>query len=281
MIKVDNVTFNYRKGAPIFSHLSLNFGKGKIYGLLGKNGVGKSTLLYLMSGLLFTKKGSILVHNQPIQKRMTSTLQDIFLVPDELELPFLSLSEYIQTYSPFYPKFNKEQMKEYLSIFDIQLDPRKTPLRKLSLGEKKKIFISFSFATNTSILLMDEPTNGLDIEGKRKFRKITSLAMTENKTMIISTHQVKEVDKLLDHIIILGNNKVYLNQSAITITEKIAFLEGHGAINPDDILYKQPKVNGDSLMVKNSRNLDTELDIEMLYNAFSEDHRTIKELFNP
>lgn len=280
MLYIKDLTFYYKKTSPIFTDLSLKIEEGKIYGILGKNGIGKSTLLYLMAGILFPKKGTITLNNQPIPNRHPDVLNKFFFIPDEFDLPPLALRLYIGTYAPFYPEFNYEQMAEYLSFFEIHIDEKKTPLSTLSLGEKKKVLISFALASNTAILLMDEPTNGLDIEGKSKFRKLLTQAMTDQKTFIISTHQVKEVDRLLEHIIILGNNTIYLNESVTTITEKLAFIESTGKTDSAEVLYSQPSVSGNSLIVNNTEQIDTELNLKLLYNALSHNHTAIKELFN-
>ena len=163
MLQVENISFSYRKGRKeVLSDFSLSLEAGRVYGLLGKNGAGKSTLLYLMSGLLAPKRGRVMYHDTDMRRRLPVTLQDMFLVPEEFELPPISLVSYIELNSKFYPRFSKEDMVKYLHFFEMDMD---ADLGALSMGQKKKIFMSFALATNTSLLLMDEPTNGLDIPG--------------------------------------------------------------------------------------------------------------------
>lgn len=277
MIEINDVTFKYRRKDDLFSHFSLNIEKGKIYGLLGKNGTGKSTLLYLMSGLLRPSGGSVVFMDKVVSKRLPETLSEIFVVPEEFDLPSISLAQYVKTNSPFYPNFSEEAMFRYLECFDMSQDAH---LGRLSMGQKKKVFMSFALATNTSLLLMDEPTNGLDIQGKSQFRKFMALGMTDDKTIIISTHQVHDVDKMLEHIIILDDNRVILNQSVSSITNKVAFVEGSGKIDMADILYTQPTVYGNSIMKRNVNGEETQLNLELFYNALLTNKDAVSGLFN-
>ena len=183
MITVENLSFLYRKSKRAVLHdFSLSLEKGRVYGLLGKNGAGKSTLLYLMSGLLTPKSGKVVYHDVDVRRRLPITLQDMFLVPEEFDLPPVSLISYIELNSPFYPRFSKEDMVKYLHYFEMDIN---IDLGALSMGQKKKVFMSFALATNTSLLLMDEPTNGLDIPGKSQFRKFIASGMTDDKTILI------------------------------------------------------------------------------------------------
>ena len=195
MIEIDNLSFAYKRSKPaVIQNFSLNLERGKVYGLLGKNGVGKSTLLYLMTGLLTPRSGRVLFEETDVRKRLPVTMQDIFLVPEEFELPPVSLVSFIELNSPFYPKFSKEDMMRYLHYFEMDMDLN---LKTLSMGQKKKVFMSFALASNTSVLLMDEPTNGLDIPGKSQFRKFIASGMSEDKIIIISTHQCRPLRQTL------------------------------------------------------------------------------------
>ena len=201
MITVENLSFTYRKSKRAVLHdFSLSFESGRVYGLLGKNGAGKSTLLYLMSGLLTPKNGKVMFHDTDVRRRLPVTLQDMFLVPEEFELPAVSLVSYVE--------------------MDIDID-----LGSLSMGQKKKVFMSFALATNTSLLLMDEPTNGLDIPGKSQFRKFIASGMSDDKTIVISTHQVRDIDKVLDHVLIMDDSRVLLDESTSNICDKLFFVE--------------------------------------------------------
>ncbi|NDV58928.1 ATP-binding cassette domain-containing protein [Bacteroides sp. 519] len=278
MITVDNLSFVYRKSKKaILNNFSLTIEEGKIYGLLGKNGVGKSTLLYLMTGLLTPKSGRVMFHNTDVRRRLPVTLQDMFLVPEEFELPPISLVSYIELNSPFYPRFSKEELVQYLHYFDLNIDLN---LGALSMGQKKKVFMSFALATNTSLLIMDEPTNGLDIPGKSQFRKFISSGMTDNKSIIISTHQVRDIDKVLDHVLIMGDNEILLDESTYEICEKLLFLESTNPGMAETALFSSPSLQGNYLLLPNEEKEETELNLELLFNAVLAKPGEIKSLFN-
>ena len=206
MIQIKDIDFRYPGSKHlVFRDFSLELKENNIYGLLGKNGTGKSTLLYLISGLLRQQQGTVLVDGISAQDRRAEMLKDIFMVPEEFELPNVSLATYVKMNQGFYPNFSQEVLDRCLKDFDLPLSLK---LNELSMGQKKKVFMSFALATGTRFLLMDEPTNGLDIPSKSQFRKVIANNMTEDRTLIISTHQVHDVESLLDHIVNLKNQGV-------------------------------------------------------------------------
>lgn len=265
MLQVENISFSYGRGKKeVLTNFSLSLEKGRVYGLLGKNGAGKSTLLYMMSGLLTPKQGRVMYHDTDVRRRLPLTLQDMFLVPEEFELPPISLISYIELNSKFYPRFSKEDMVKYLHFFEMGLD---TDLGALSMGQKKKVFMSFALATHTSLLLMDEPTNGLDIPGKSQFRKFIASGMTDDKTIVISTHQVRDIDKVLDHVLIMDNNRVLLDESIAGICSKLLFVESDDRERDQSALYTLPSVQGNFLMLPNTEEEETEINLELLFSA--------------
>ena len=258
-----NVTFGYKK-KQIFTDFSIEIERGKVCGLLGKNGAGKSTLLYLLTGLLTSKKGIVEYKGENVAMRKPSTLQDMFIVPEEFDLPNITLRKYVEINRAFYPSFSQEQLEKNLECFEMEKDVH---LNQLSLGQKKKVFMSFALAANTSFLLMDEPTNGLDIPSKSQFRKFIASGMTDEKTILISTHQVQDVDKLLEQVIILDNNKVLLNSSVAKICEKLRFMESYNEKEVESALYASPSIQGYRLILENVNNEETSLNLETLFNA--------------
>ena len=278
MIKVENLSFTYPKSKHMVLHdFSFSLEAGRGYGLLGRNGAGKSTLLYLMTGLLTPKKGKIMYHDINVRSRLPMTLQDMFLVPEEFELPSISLKKYIDLNAPFYPNFSKEDMYKYLHCFEMDMDVN---LGALSMGQKKKVFMSFALATNTSLLLMDEPTNGLDIPGKSQFRKFMALGMTDNKTIVISTHQIRDIDKMLDSVMIMDESRVLLNESTVHICEKLCFKESDDRSLIDKALFAVPSLHGNSLLLLNEHNEDSDINIELLFNAILAQPQKIANLFH-
>ena len=278
MIKVENLSFTYPKSKHMVLHdFSFSLEAGRVYGLLGRNGAGKSTLLYLMTGLLTPKKGKIMYHDINVRSRLPMTLQDMFLVPEEFELPSISLKKYIDLNAPFYPNFSKEDMYKYLHCFEMDKDVN---LGALSMGQKKKVFMSFALATNTSLLLMDEPTNGLDIPGKSQFRKFMASGMTDNKTIVISTHQIRDIDKMLDSVMIMDESRVLLNESTVHICEKLCFKESDDRSLIDKALFAVPSLHGNSLLLLNEHNEDSDINIELLFNAILAQPQKIANLFH-
>ena len=278
MITVENLSFLYRKSKRAVLHdFSLSLEKGRVYGLLGKNGAGKSTLLYLMSGLLTPKSGKVVYHDVDVRRRLPITLQDMFLVPEEFDLPPVSLISYIELNSPFYPRFSKEDMVKYLHYFEMDIN---IDLGALSMGQKKKVFTSFALATNTSLLLMDEPTNGLDIPGKSQFRKFIASGMTDDKTILISTHQVRDIDKVLDHVLIMDNSRVLLNESTMSICDKLFFTESENRELLQSSLFSTPSIQGNFLLLPNESGEDSEINLELLFNATLAVPERISALFH-
>ncbi|MCR5533808.1 MAG: ABC transporter ATP-binding protein [Bacteroidaceae bacterium] len=208
MIEVNNITFGYNKYGNVLQNFSMQFKKGGIYGLLGKNGTGKSTLLYLMMGLLRPKQGEARIDGMLASNRLPEMMQNIFIVPEEYDLPRITLMQYVKSLKPFYPKFSDELLARCLEGFDMTPNVN---LGSLSMGQKKKVYMCIALATNTDYLLMDEPTNGLDILSKSQFRKVVIGSMSEDKTIIISTHQVHDVEHMLDHVCIINQNRVLLD----------------------------------------------------------------------
>lgn len=220
MLKIENLSYSYSRRTKLIENFSMTLDKGTVCGLLGKNGAGKSTLIYLICGLLRPAAGSIDFDGYKPFDRKVGFLEDVFLVPEEFNLPNVTLDEYVKVNAPFYPAFSREEMERYLEIFDLTPDLH---LGKLSMGQKKKAFISFAMACNTSLLILDEPTNGLDISAKRNFRKAVAECMSDDKSILISTHQVYDVDKILDHVIITDRKGVLLNSSLIDVAQKYRF----------------------------------------------------------
>lgn len=278
MLQVENISFSYGRRKPeVLSDFSFSLEKGRVYGLLGKNGVGKSTLLYLMCGLLTPKHGRVLYHGVDTRRRLPETLRDVFLVPEEFDLPAVSLVQFVELNSPFYPNFSKEDMMTYLHLFEMDWNIH---LGGLSMGQKKKVFMSFALATHTSLLLMDEPTNGLDIMAKSQFRKFIASGMSDERTIVISTHQVRDIDNVLDHVVIMNNSCVLLDESIVRVTERLAFVESDSPALAEEALYKLPSVQGNSLLLPNREGVEMKLNLELLFGAVLANPEKIKNLFH-
>lgn len=278
MLKISDLAFSYSgNDCKVFNDFSLSFEKGAVYGLLGLNGTGKSTLLYLLTGLLRPQQGSVLYKGEDVQKRLPSTLSDMFIVPEEFELPKMSIKRYAALHAGFYPRFSYEQLQKNLAMFGLD---DSVVFNNLSMGQQKKAFMCYALATNTSLLVMDEPTNGLDIPSKSEFRRLIASNMTDDKTIIISTHQVRDIDSLLDHIVIIDGSQVLLNASSDEICRRLLFTEQPISEPTDGALFVQPSVAGNSVILPNEFDEESRLNLELLFNGVLAERNKFAVLFN-
>ncbi len=275
MIAIQNLHFAYKK-KKVFNGLSLSLQAGHIYGLLGKNGTGKTTLLRNISGLLFPDQGDVKVLDFVPGKRNPEFLQELFMVPEEFYLPNVSIEKFVACNAPFYPKFDHSQFEGYLKEFDI---PAGNKLQQMSYGQKKKALISFGLACNTSLLLMDEPTNGLDIMSKSQFRKVIAGAIDDNKCIIICTHQVKDMESLIDRITIIDEGRILFDQTVDRITSKLSFRISFDSAEVRSALYREESLKGSAIITENMDNEEGKLDLEMLYKAIVTNGEAIRSVF--
>lgn len=264
MIQIKDLNFAYPRQQALFSSLSVHLEAGSITGLLGKNGAGKTSLLKLLTGLLHPQSGELSVLDHNPRKREVSMLNDVFLVPEEFYFPGITIRDYQKAYAPFYPRFDNEMMDHILVEFELSTESN---LQRLSHGQKKKFLIAFALSTRCRLLVLDEPTNGLDIPSKSLFRKIMAGSLDEDQLVVISTHQVKDVENLIDKIIILDNGKVIFQQTIGEISQKVCFVSG----TSEDVkgaIYSEAVPGGYRLMMPNGH-AETEVDIELLFNAIT------------
>jgi len=276
MITIKNLHFGYKK-KKVFNGLSLSLQAGHIYGLLGKNGTGKSTLLRSIAGLLFPNEGSVSVLGFTPGKRHPDFLQSVFMVAEEFYLPDVTVQKYVKLNAPFYPNFSFEQFSQYLQEFEI---PEGNTLQNMSYGQKKKVLISFGLACNTALLLMDEPTNGLDIMSKSKFRKVIAGAIDESKCIVISTHQVKDLESLIDRITIIDEGQILFDQTIESINRKIQFKISFDREEVQEALYKEPSLQGTAIVAANIEGDNSKLDLELLYKAVVTNGDAVRFVFN-
>ncbi len=278
MLQIENLTFKYKRTLPpIFDGVSLDVKPGSVYGLLGKNGIGKSTLLYMMSGLMFPHAGRVTLDGVEVRHRRPETLEKIFLVPEEFELPAVSVDTYVRRNRVFYPRFSQQQFEQYLK--DFELDVAVKDLSKTSMGQKKKYLVSFALATNTPLLLMDEPTNGMDIPSKSQFRKVIASGMSDEKSIVISTHQVRDLENMIDHIVILDGGNFTLDASVDEVTTRLRFVKGATGVEIVGALYSLSTVAGYSAILFNEEGIDSPIDIEMLFNYTIGDPQGMQRIF--
>ncbi|NIG52965.1 ATP-binding cassette domain-containing protein [Chitinophaga sp. Cy-1792] len=277
MINIQSLKFSYKPGRPLFDGLNLQLEPGHIYGLLGKNGAGKSTLLKQMAGLLFPTGGKVEILGFDAHKRQPALLEEIFLVPEEFYLPKVSINMFLTTRAVFYPRFDEKAFFTYLKEFDI---PQNQKLTEMSYGQKKKFLISFALATNSRVLIMDEPTNGLDIPSKSIFRKLIAGCLSEEKCVVISTHQVRDLDNLIDSIVIIDNHRIIFRQEVETVTDKLSFKLLPQLDKSMPVLYADSNLRGHAVVMRNVTQEHSKVDMELLFNAVLSNRQSIEEIFN-
>ncbi len=276
MIHFEDFKFYYKKNKVLLETINIELEKGKIYGLFGKNGTGKTTFLKSICGLVFPKSGSVTVGAFTPKDRKVNFLNSIYYVPDEFTMPKLTVNQFVDYYSTFYPKFSQSEFEDYLLKFEVAAVGKPSDF---SLGQQKKFMISFALACNTEILLMDEPTNGLDIPSKNMFRKIVANVITDDKVMLISTHQARDLENLLDHLLILDKAEFVLNNSTYEITRKLKFKQQQFKPELQDCISFQQVANGYNVLEENIDGMDTNIDVEHLMAAVLANPETFKQIF--
>ena len=274
MISLKDFSFSYR-GTNVFTDINLQFEKGGIYGLLGENGVGKTTMLKAISGLLRPTAGTCTVDDRNSFDREPEFLETIFFLPDDQPLPDDATPErFFRDFAMFYPNHDTDKFQTLAA--ELKIDTKRK-FKKMSLGQQKKALIASALALNTDYLLLDEPTNGLDIPSKADFRRILAENKNNGQTIIISTHQVKDVENLINPIIIISNSQVLLNASVESITRKL-----HFKYCPEPVpnaLYSEMMAGGYLNVLINNGLGDSQINVEALFNAVLRNQDTVKKLF--
>ena len=262
MVKIEDLTFWYNKKSILFDRLNMTLMSGKIYGLFGLNGAGKTTLLKQIAGLLFPKSGDCKIFDTHSAERKPGVLTDIFIIPEEFTLPNITAESFVAINAPFFPRFNQDEFESYLSEFQISFGKK---INTMSYGQRKKLLIAFGLACNTSLLLMDEPTNGLDIPSKSQFRKIIAASANEKRCLLISTHQVRDLGSIIDQVTILDNGKIIFDKNIEIISQKLAF----GKLNEageEEVIFTEDNLMGSAAVFRN-KGSDSNIDLELLFNA--------------
>ncbi|WP_158795607.1 ATP-binding cassette domain-containing protein [Pedobacter sp. L105] len=276
MIDISNLSFGYSNKHLLYKNLSLSIQNGNIYGLLGKNGAGKSTLLKNIAGILFPTDGNVTVDEMNPKRRNPSFLRTVYYIPEEVYVPALTIKQYLSLFAVFYPNFNVEQLHKYLKELEVEVPGK---LNALSFGQQKKFIIAFGLACNTKVILMDEPTNGLDIPSKSQFRKLIASVMTEERIIFISTHQTRDLENLIDQVIIVDNGQLLLHASIEEISQKLYFETVSVIPANNKILYRENDLKGTSIVRENLTGEDSRINLEYLFNGVTAEPQLTKEIF--
>lgn len=278
MIEMQGITFAYNVREKIFSNLQLNIQQGGICGLLGKNGSGKTTLLKIIAGLIFPDAGTYSVLAQCPQLRTANFLSDIYFLPEDFYVPAITAKQYVKFYADFYPKFDNSLFDSCLKEFDLS---DQKDLTQLSHGQRKKFLIAFGIATNTKVFILDEPTNGLDIPAKAQFRKLLATHISDERLFIISTHQVHDVENLIDSVVMLEQGNIIFHANLEKISQYLSFTQQFDEPDFENTLYYEKNFNGYHIVAKNNDlQNQTHVDLELLFNTVLLQKDKIQQLFN-
>jgi ABC-2 type transport system ATP-binding protein len=265
MVTIEGLHFRYKKSSPVFRDLSLRLDAGHVYGLLGKNGAGKSTLLKIIAGLAFPAGGTCLVNGMVTARRSVALLEDLFILPEEVYVPQLTPGQFLRNTAAFYPRFSITDF--YANLKTLDVDPEAV-MNSMSFGQQKKFMIAFGLATNTSLLLLDEPTNGLDIPSKVQFRKLIASGLNEDRCVIVSTHQVRDLDSLIDTILVLDDHRIVVNHSVDELTEKLLF-GVYDDTRGMKVLYAEESLRGQHVILENVAGKYSKMDLELFFNGIT------------
>jgi ABC-2 type transport system ATP-binding protein len=262
MLALQHVSFAYHRGRPVFEDLSFELKTGNVYGVLGSNGSGKTTLLNLMAGLSFPDSGKLSFEGMEPRRRNPSFLDNMFYVPVDFQLPNISIFAFKTRFAHFYPRFDEGIWSRALKTFD--LDVRQA-MGQLSFGQRKKVLISFALSSGCALLLLDEPTDGLDIPSKDAFRRLLGAHLEDKRMAIITTHHVHDLQTMLDHILILREKSMVLNASIRELARKLRTSVSSHA--PVDALYCERCVEGFQYLIPNKEQSESSLELELLFKA--------------
>ena len=273
MIEINDLGFSYGQN-PVLKNISMKLNEGRIYGLLGENGVGKTTLLTLLCGLKKPQTGSIDIDGYNPYDRKPSFLANQYYLSDEVAAVNMKAIDYARNYGKFWEKFDMGKFLEIMKVFEN--DPEQK-MNRMSCGQLKKTWISFALACNTRYIFMDEPTNGLDIPSKAQFRKAVTKYTSEDSTLVISTHQVRDLENIIDPIIILDRQDVLLNATVEEISEKLYFDYSNEKI--EGALYSEMTPGGCVQVLVNTGSEESKVNIEALFNTVHLHKELVKGMF--
>lgn len=269
MIEITNLKFGYKSRTMVFDSLSLAIPSGEIVGLLGRNGTGKSTLLNLLAGLLDATAGSIAIEGVDVARRGVALNSKLMIVPEEFKLPALTLDRFVRVTSPFYEAFDEERFADCCDRFEVRRSAR---LDRMSMGQRKKAYLSFALACNTPILLLDEPTNALDIPARQALRQMLAEQVNDERTIIISTHAARDIENLVDRLVILESHRMVLNERIATLST----LFGMGVVPAGvESLYVEPSVAGARGVWIAEGDEECRMDLELMFNAATQATREV------
>ena len=291
MIEINNLSLGFVKSngihstrvnleavKPVLENLSLTIEPGHVYGLIGRNGAGKTSLMNCITGILTFKRKHQPIYLDGVKLNVNNPNDHakLFYVTDTISSIHILADAFANTLACFYPNFSVESYKANMEMFHMN---RNVFLDELSLGEKKSVFLSYAFASGAPYIIMDEPTNGLDITSRKVFRKLIASCMTPDRAIVISTHHINEISSLLDHILILDKRHLVFDRSVMETGSVLSFIESDDEDLRQQALYSMKSAYGNRMILPNTGGTDSEIDYELLFEAVLENGKAINELF--
>ncbi len=265
MVTLDNIDFSYHRSVSFFRDVNLELKKGQVYGLLGRNGTGKTTLLKLISSQLRPQRGGCFVCGFNSKARSLEMLRSFFYVPETFRLPAMRLKGFVDTYGCFYPNFN--EVNFYTWIEKAGFDKRQK-LSNMSLGQCKRVILMFALATEVPLLLLDEPLSGLDISTKSLVKKMLVESMNEERLIVISTHQIHDIQYLIDHLIVMEKANILYNRSIEDIVAAFSVVQrGVGVLEEDSVYMEEGFGDRTFLVPRRADDRSDTIDLELLFKA--------------
>ena len=263
MVTMNAVTFGYGK-KPLFQGFDLSLKPGSCYGLLGLNGAGKTSLLKLIAGALLPAAGTVSVFGRNPSRRAAAHLADLAFVPEDPTPPAMTVAQWLDRVAVFRPRFDGERFSRLLSEFELD---GKRKISTWSYGQRKKFALAGALASGSGTLLLDEPTNGLDIPSKAQFRKALSYMQDPERVIVVSTHQVRDLENLIDPIVVVHNGKVVFEASMDDLVSRLSTARLAGLEGRPVVVARHDAVGWSALLAEPGSSLDLELLFEAAVNA--------------
>ncbi|THF81680.1 ABC transporter ATP-binding protein [Cohnella fermenti] len=231
-IEIRSLTKRFSRFA--LEDVTLNVKQGYITGLVGANGAGKSTLIKAMLGMSVPLAGEVRLFGEPLAGKEDALKERIGYVADDSHFyEHLSIGAMKSVYAPFYRKWDERLFRRYLERFE--LSPKAT-IRSLSKGMKMKLALAFALSHQAELLIMDEPTAGLDPVFRRELLDILAeLMLDERQTILFSTHITTDLDRIADYIAFLHQGKLAFHESKEEVFDRYAIVRGDLSLLDADV----------------------------------------------
>ena len=284
MIRLNDLTIGYGHRI-LLQHASATIPAGELVALVGRNGTGKSTLLRAIAGLGERLGGEIRLDGHSLEtlspQQLATTVS--FVTTERVRIPNLRCEDVVALGRAPYTNWigrvqeqDKAIVERSLELVGMAAFAGKT-MDRMSDGECQRVMIARALAQDTPIILLDEPTNGLDITSRQALKRIISRSMDDESTLLISTHQAHDFENLLDHLVILGKGEILLNRSLDEISNRLLFARTD--ILPAESIYSEQDLAGHFSILPNEDGEENTPDIELLYKAVLQQPEKIKSMF--